>query len=72
VRNSGVPDGQPLFIPRHAAPCSFAFICYDLVYIDRANIGSAAAQLQRHLGLSSTHPVLAPGLFFSELSVLTH
>ena len=30
----------------------FAFICYVVAYIDRVNIGFAAAELQRDLGLS--------------------
>jgi ACS family tartrate transporter-like MFS transporter len=32
----------------------FAFICYVVAYIDRVNIGFAARELQRDLGLSAT------------------
>jgi MFS family permease len=42
----------------------FAFICYVVAYIDRVNIGFAATELQRDLGLSSTEFGLGAGLFF--------
>jgi len=42
----------------------FAFICYVVAYIDRVNIGFAATELQRDLGLSSTEYGLGAGLFF--------
>lgn len=42
----------------------FAFICYVVAYIDRVNIGFAATELQRDLGLSSSQYGLGAGLFF--------
>src|SRR5690349_2472550 len=42
----------------------FAFICYVVAYIDRVNIGFAAAELQRDLGLSKTEYGIGAGLFF--------
>ena len=42
----------------------FAFICYVVAYIDRVNIGFAATELQRDLGLSSAQFGLGAGLFF--------
>ena len=42
----------------------FAFICYVVAYIDRVNIGFAANELQRDLGLSSTQYGFGAGLFF--------
>jgi len=42
----------------------FAFICYVVAYIDRVNIGFAARELQRDLGLSATQYGLGAGLFF--------
>ena len=42
----------------------FAFICYVVAYIDRVNIGFAAAELQRDLGLSATEYGIGAGLFF--------
>jgi ACS family tartrate transporter-like MFS transporter len=42
----------------------FAFICYVVAYIDRVNIGFAARELQRDLGLSATEYGLGAGLFF--------
>ncbi|HYT73929.1 MAG TPA: MFS transporter, partial [Vicinamibacterales bacterium] len=43
---------------------SFAFLCYVVAYIDRVNIGFAAAALQRDLHLSNTPFGVAAGLFF--------
>jgi ACS family tartrate transporter-like MFS transporter len=43
---------------------SFAFICYVVAYIDRVNIGFAAAVLQRDLHLSDTAFGIGGGLFF--------
>jgi MFS transporter, ACS family, tartrate transporter len=43
---------------------AFAFICYVVAYIDRVNIGFAAADLQRDLGLSATAYGIGGGLFF--------
>src|SRR5687767_1643539 len=42
----------------------FAFICYVVAYIDRVNIGFAARELQRDLGLSATQYGVGAGLFF--------
>jgi ACS family tartrate transporter-like MFS transporter len=42
----------------------FIFICYVVAYIDRVNIGFAAADLQRDLGLSDWAYGLGAGLFF--------
>jgi ACS family tartrate transporter-like MFS transporter len=42
----------------------FAFICYVVAYIDRVNIGFAAADLQKDLGLSDTVYGIGAGLFF--------
>src|SRR5918999_3245772 len=42
----------------------FAFICYVVAYIDRVNIGFAARELQRDLGLSATEYGIGAGLFF--------
>lgn len=42
----------------------FAFICYVVAYIDRVNIGFAADELQRDLGLSATEYGIGAGLFF--------
>jgi ACS family tartrate transporter-like MFS transporter len=42
----------------------FAFLCYVVAYIDRVNIGFAARELQRDLGLSATQYGLGAGLFF--------
>ena len=42
----------------------FAFICYVVAYIDRVNIGFAATELQRDLGLSQSEYGFGAGLFF--------
>ena len=42
----------------------FAFICYVVAYIDRVNIGFAATELQRDLGLSQGQYGFGAGLFF--------
>jgi ACS family tartrate transporter-like MFS transporter len=42
----------------------FAFICYVVAYVDRVNIGFAARELQRDLGLSDTVYGIGAGLFF--------
>ena len=42
----------------------FIFLCYVIAYIDRVNIGFAAAELQRDLGLSDAAFGLGAGLFF--------
>ena len=42
----------------------FIFLCYVIAYIDRVNIGFAATELQRDLGLSDAVFGLGGGLFF--------
>ncbi|MEP6917269.1 MAG: MFS transporter [Acidobacteriota bacterium] len=42
----------------------FAFLCYVIAYIDRVNIGFAATELQRDLGLSSAQYGIGAGVFF--------
>jgi ACS family tartrate transporter-like MFS transporter len=42
----------------------FIFICYVVAYIDRVNIGFAATELQRDLGLSDAVYGFGSGLFF--------
>ncbi len=42
----------------------FIFICYVIAYLDRVNIGFAATELQRDLGLSDAAFGLGAGLFF--------
>ena len=42
----------------------FIFLCYVIAYIDRVNIGFAANQLQRDLGLSDAAYGWGAGLFF--------
>jgi len=42
----------------------FIFLCYVIAYIDRVNIGFAATELQRDLGLSDAAYGLGGGLFF--------
>jgi ACS family tartrate transporter-like MFS transporter len=42
----------------------FIFLCYVIAYIDRVNIGFAATELQRDLGLSDWAYGLGGGLFF--------
>jgi ACS family tartrate transporter-like MFS transporter len=42
----------------------FAFLCYVVAYVDRVNIGFAAAAMQEDLGLSDAHYGLGAGLFF--------
>jgi ACS family tartrate transporter-like MFS transporter len=42
----------------------FAFSCYVVAYIDRVNIGFAATELQRDLGLSQWQYGFGAGLFF--------
>jgi len=43
---------------------AFAFLCYVVAYVDRVNIGFAAAALQRDLRLDDTAYGLGGGLFF--------
>ena len=42
----------------------FIFLCYVVAYVDRVNIGFAARELQRDLGLSAAVFGLGGGLFF--------
>ncbi len=42
----------------------FIFCCYVVAYVDRVNIGFAARDLQRDLGLSDTAYGIGAGLFF--------
>ena len=42
----------------------FIFLCYVIAYIDRVNIGFAAAELQQDLALSDGAFGLGAGLFF--------
>ena len=42
----------------------FIFVCYVIAYLDRVNIGFAAAELQRDLALSDAVFGLGAGLFF--------
>jgi ACS family tartrate transporter-like MFS transporter len=42
----------------------FLFLCYLVAYVDRVNIGFAATELQRDLGLSNSVYGLGAGLFF--------
>jgi MFS transporter, ACS family, tartrate transporter len=42
----------------------FIFLCYVIAYIDRVNIGFAAVELQRDLGLSDAAYGFGGGLFF--------
>ena len=42
----------------------FAFVCYVVAYIDRVNIGFAATELQRDLGLTDATYGVGAGLFF--------
>jgi ACS family tartrate transporter-like MFS transporter len=72
-----IPRPDPVRVPGDAAVSGdrvlarvrrrlipFAFICYVVAYIDRVNIGFAAHELQRDLGLTSTEYGLGAGLFF--------
>jgi ACS family tartrate transporter-like MFS transporter len=42
----------------------FTFICYVVAYVDRVNIGFAASELQRDLGLTDATYGIGAGLFF--------
>jgi len=42
----------------------FAFVCYVVAYVDRVNIGFAANELQRDLGLTDATYGIGAGLFF--------
>jgi ACS family tartrate transporter-like MFS transporter len=64
MRPDAPDDGRHILrrVRRRLIP--FAFICYVVAYIDRVNIGFAANELQRDLGLSSTEYGFGAGLFF--------
>jgi sugar phosphate permease len=47
---------------RHIIP--FIFICYVVNYLDRINVGFAALQMNKDLGLTSSIFGLGAGLFF--------
>ena len=60
-----MPDeGRPTIarVVRRLVP--FIFLCYVVAYIDRVNIGFAATELRRDLGLSASAFGLGGGLFF--------
>lgn len=60
------PDSiEPITMRRVTARLiPFIFLCYVIAYIDRVNIGFAAQELQRDLGLSDAAFGLGAGLFF--------
>ena len=59
------PRHEPLVVKRVTRRLiPFAFLCYVVAYIDRVNIGFAATQLQRDLGLSDSAYGIGAGLFF--------
>jgi MFS transporter, ACS family, tartrate transporter len=60
--SSSRPDAVLRQVRRRLVP--FAFVCYVVAYIDRVNVGFAATELQRDLGLSSAQFGLGAGLFF--------
>jgi ACS family tartrate transporter-like MFS transporter len=67
-RVAAVPDDASLAretigrVIRRLIP--FIFICYVVAYVDRVNIGFAARELQRDLGLTEAVFGLGGGLFF--------
>jgi ACS family tartrate transporter-like MFS transporter len=63
--NAAVPDVERRAIARvQTRLIPFIFICYVIAYLDRVNIGFAAAELQLDLGLSDAAFGLGAGLFF--------
>jgi len=59
------PDEQRAVIARvRRRLIPFAFICYVVAYVDRVNIGFAAAELQHDLGLTDATYGIGAGLFF--------
>jgi ACS family tartrate transporter-like MFS transporter len=62
--NQAAHDGRATIarVVRRLIP--FIFLCYVVAYIDRVNIGFAAQELQRDLGLSDAAYGLGGGLFF--------
>src|SRR5262245_51627356 len=56
------PDAVIARVTRRLVP--FAFVCYVVAYVDRVNIGFAAAELQRDLGLTDATYGIGAGLFF--------
>jgi MFS transporter, ACS family, tartrate transporter len=59
---SDIRDGAIARVTRRLVP--FAFLCYVVAYIDRVNVGFAARDLQRDLGISATEYGIGAGLFF--------
>ncbi|HET7218188.1 MAG TPA: MFS transporter [Vicinamibacterales bacterium] len=56
------PGGVLARVTRRLVP--FAFLCYVVAYIDRVNVGFAARDLQRDLGITATEYGIGAGLFF--------
>jgi D-galactonate transporter len=48
----------------------FIFLCYSIAYLDRVNVGFAALEMNRDLGLSDTAYAFGAGLFFWGYAVL--
>jgi ACS family tartrate transporter-like MFS transporter len=62
---AAAPDVERRAIARvQARLIPFIFICYVIAYLDRVNIGFAATELQRDLGLTDAVFGLGAGLFF--------
>ena len=62
---TAAPDVERRAVARvQARLIPFIFICYVIAYLDRVNIGFAATELQRDLGLSDAAFGLGAGLFF--------
>jgi ACS family tartrate transporter-like MFS transporter len=62
---TAAPDVEQRAIARvQARLIPFIFICYVIAYLDRVNIGFAASELQRDLGLTDAAFGLGAGLFF--------
>jgi ACS family tartrate transporter-like MFS transporter len=62
---SSEPLSEPAILRRVTRRLvAFAFLCYVVAYIDRVNIGFAATELQRDLGLSDSAYGIGAGLFF--------
>lgn len=62
---TAAPDVEQRAIARvQARLIPFIFICYVIAYLDRVNIGFAATELQRDLGLTDAAFGLGAGLFF--------
>jgi ACS family tartrate transporter-like MFS transporter len=48
----------------------FIFLCYAIAYLDRVNVGFAALEMNRDLGLSDTAYAFGAGLFFWGYAIL--